>query len=93
MTNSDFDLPKNSPMMVMRAEDLSVHSVELLKIRLQVLKAEIDRTDQAIVDKEIADMLSRGKGQRPDRRGPGGKKGKGKGGRGGGPSIAEAATG
>ena len=42
MTNSDFDddvdLPKNSPVMVMRAEDLSVHSVELLKIRLQVVK-------------------------------------------------------
>ena len=51
MTNSDFDLPKKSPVMVMRAEDLSVHSVELLKIRLQMLKAEINRTDQENVDK------------------------------------------
>lgn len=47
--------------------------------------------DCKISDKEIAAMLSGGKGQRPDRRSRGGKKGEGKGGRHGGPSVTEAA--
>lgn len=55
MTNFDFDdeldLPKNSPMAAMTGEDLTAHSVEILKIRLDAVKAEIIRTEQAISDK------------------------------------------
>ncbi|MBL4800996.1 MAG: DUF1192 domain-containing protein [Emcibacter sp.] len=55
MTNYDFDdeifFPKNGPIAIMRMEDLSVHSVEILKKRLEVLKIEILRTEQAIIHK------------------------------------------
>lgn len=55
MNNSDFDdedgLGKDSPLSLMVTEDLSVHSVAVLKIRLEVLKTEIKRIDQAIIDK------------------------------------------
>lgn len=47
----EFPLPKNSPLGLMLVEDLNVHSVEVLKARLDALRAEIDRTDQAISDK------------------------------------------
>ncbi len=55
MIFSDFDddlgLPKNSPAVSLVAEELSEHSVEVLKKRLDVLRMEIKRTDQAIADK------------------------------------------
>lgn len=55
MTFSDFDddlgLPKNSPVVSLVAEDLTEHSVEVLKKRLEILRTEIKRTDQAIADK------------------------------------------
>lgn len=49
--DDDFPLPKDSPLKLMIKEDLDVHSVELLKARLEALRAEIGRTDQAISDK------------------------------------------
>lgn len=55
MNNSDFDdevaLAIDAPLSLMGPEDLSVHSVAVLKIRLLALKAERKRTDQAIIDK------------------------------------------
>ncbi len=49
--DDDLDLPKNSPVVLLVAEDLTEHSVEVLKKRLDILKTEIKRTDQAIADK------------------------------------------
>lgn len=53
MTDSEggFSLPKSSPVMVIMKEDLTAHSVEVLKARLNALRAETDRTGQAIADK------------------------------------------
>lgn len=53
MTDDDDELglPKNSPMVLMVQEDLTEHSVEVLKARLGALKKEIYRTDQSIVEK------------------------------------------
>ena len=55
MNNSDFEdessLAKGAPLSLMVVEDLSVHSVAVLKTRLKALKTEIKRTDQAIIDK------------------------------------------
>ena len=55
MTNVDFDdegtLAKNSPLVLMQSEELEVHSVAVLKNRLEALKAEISRTERAIADK------------------------------------------
>ncbi len=53
MTDCDDDAPllKDSPLAVMMKEDLSVHSVEVLKARLEALREEIVRIDQAIADK------------------------------------------
>lgn len=49
--DDDFPLPKTSPVAVMIKEDLTLHSKEVLMARLEALRAEIDRTNQAIVDK------------------------------------------
>ncbi len=53
-SDDDFILPKKSPMKAMMSEELTVHSVELLKARLVALRLEIKRTDQAILDKGLA---------------------------------------
>ena len=50
-SDDDFILPKKSPVVEMMNEELSVHSVELLQARLEALRSEIVRTDQAILDK------------------------------------------
>lgn len=56
MIDSDDDsiFSKKSPIVEVMNEELSVHSVELLKARLVVLRSEIKRTDQAILDKGLA---------------------------------------
>jgi len=55
MTNTDFEddgpLTKKSPVVLMQAEELELHSVAVLKERLLALKAEINRTERAIADK------------------------------------------
>jgi len=53
MTDSDdeFSLPKDSPLVMMIKEDLEMHSVEVLRARLVALRAEINRTEHAIVQK------------------------------------------
>ncbi len=53
MTDFEDDLPlaKDSPLVMMMKEDLAVHSVEVLKARLESLRTEIDRTNQALADK------------------------------------------
>lgn len=53
-SDDDYILPKKSPVTEMMNEDLAVHSVELLKARLAALRSEIERTDQAILDKGLA---------------------------------------
>lgn len=47
----ELDLPKGAPLDLVMKEELEVYSVEALKNRLLVLKTEISRTEQAIVDK------------------------------------------
>ncbi len=39
---------KDSPIAPLMKEDLAVHSVEMLNLRLKALKSEIRRTDKAI---------------------------------------------
>ena len=47
----EWDLLKNTPMIDVLAEDLTAHSVELLTMRLEAIKGEISRTEQAIAQK------------------------------------------
>lgn len=60
MANIDFDdefeLPKGSPLALLVIEDLAEHSVEALNSRLEALKAEAKRTEQAIADKGVAKL-------------------------------------
>jgi len=55
MSISDFDdelvMLKESFAASLMKEDLAVHSIEILNLRLEVLKAEIKRTNKAIVSK------------------------------------------
>ncbi|VAX03594.1 hypothetical protein MNBD_ALPHA03-1526 [hydrothermal vent metagenome] len=55
MSFSDFDDElerlKDSPIAPLIKEDLAVHSVEMLNLRLRALKSEIRRTDKAIESK------------------------------------------
>ncbi|MCF8473788.1 MAG: DUF1192 family protein [Emcibacter sp.] len=58
MINSDFDdesvFPKDTPLKLMMKEDLALHSVEALEIRLLALENEITRTKKAIAEKRDA---------------------------------------
>lgn len=47
----EWELLKNTPMIDVLAEDLTLHSVELLTMRLDAIKGEISRTEQAITQK------------------------------------------
>ncbi len=49
--DEDIELPKGSILDQLSKEELEVHSVEALKERLVVLKAEMKRTETTIEDK------------------------------------------
>ncbi len=52
--DDELDIPKGSILKQLTDEDLSVHSVEALKQRLTVLRAELGRTEQEIGNKKTA---------------------------------------
>ncbi|MDG1709536.1 MAG: DUF1192 domain-containing protein [Emcibacteraceae bacterium] len=52
--DDELELPKGSLLKQLSGEDLSVHSVEVLHIRISVLNAEIGRTEAEISNKKSA---------------------------------------
>ena len=54
MDDDELDIPKGSLLKQLSDEELEVHSVEALKNRINVLKAEIERTEAEIDKKKDA---------------------------------------
>ncbi len=54
MDDDELDIPKGSLLKQLTEEDLDGHSIEALGDRVTVLKAEIDRTEEAIRNKKTA---------------------------------------
>jgi len=54
MDDDEIDIPKGSLLKQLIQEDLSVHSVDALRDRIAVLKAELERTEQEIGNKKTA---------------------------------------
>ncbi|MBT6032305.1 MAG: DUF1192 family protein [Kordiimonadaceae bacterium] len=52
--DEELEIAKGSPLKLLTEEDLVVHSVEILKIRIETLNQEVVRTKAAIKDKESA---------------------------------------
>lgn len=61
MDEDEFDLPQNSPLKSLLGEDISVHSLEVLRQRISALKAEISRCEREMDNKKnvksAADIL------------------------------------
>lgn len=54
MDDEDLDIPKRSLLKQLRDEDISVHSIDVLRDRVSILKAEIIRTEEMIRHKKTA---------------------------------------
>lgn len=54
MDDDELDIPKGSLLKEFTLEDLTVHSVDALKVRVTVLEAEMKRTQQEIDNKKTA---------------------------------------
>jgi uncharacterized small protein (DUF1192 family) len=54
MDDDELDIPRGSLLKQLTDEDLEVHSVEALKNRINVLGAEIKRTEDEIKNKKNA---------------------------------------
>lgn len=54
MDDDELDIPKGSLLKQLTSEDLEIHSVEALKNRMNVLNAEIKRTEDEINNKKSA---------------------------------------
>lgn len=56
MDEEELDMAKGSPLKLLTLEDLEIHSVQALKDRATVLKDEVDRTLNAINNKNNAQV-------------------------------------
>lgn len=54
MDDEELDIPKGSLLKQLTDEDLSVHSIDNLKTRVAILKAEIERTEHEVKNKKSA---------------------------------------
>ncbi|MBL4601344.1 MAG: DUF1192 family protein [Emcibacteraceae bacterium] len=54
MDDEELDIPKGSILMQLMQEDLSVHSREVLKKRVEALKSEIERAKIEMTNKKTA---------------------------------------
>lgn len=52
--DDELELPKGSLLKQLTDEDLATHSVEVLTVRISVLKAAIERTEAEIKNKKSA---------------------------------------